>query len=54
MLAHEELTLKIEWYKKLKAKIEKILHGEMTIQQYDTDIHNKIEKLEKELQTMEK
>ncbi len=53
MLTTKELKFKIEWYKKLKAKIEKILCAEMTIEQYNNDIYNKIKKLEEELNALE-
>ena len=53
MSEREELELKLKWYKKLKAKLEKILNAELDIDDYDTEIYVKIESIEEELFNLE-
>ena len=53
MTTVEALKFKIEWYKKLKTKLEKILLAEMTVEAYDEHIYHKIKKLEEELSLLE-
>lgn len=45
-----QLRCKLSFYKKLSDKIGRILDGEMTIDEYDDEVYNKIYKTETKLE----
>ncbi len=44
-----ELKTKLEFYKKLDKKLEKVLNGELDVQKWSDEVFDKINKFEKEL-----
>ncbi len=44
-----ELKTKLEFYKKLDKKLEKVLKGELDVQQWSEEVFDKINKFEKQL-----
>lgn len=44
-----QLRTKLEFYKKLDAKITKIMNAEIELEDYEQEVYNKIQKVESEL-----
>lgn len=46
-----QLRTKLEFYKKLQSKVEKIMNAELELEDYSEEVYNKISKLENELES---
>lgn len=48
----EELELKLTWYSKLDAKLDKILNGELQLEDYSEEIYSKLSSIEDEINNL--